>query len=183
MSDAPYPDMATGSADGLRLAIVVGRCNGKYSEALLRGALDKLFALTSFQAAGTMQCAPGFIPLPSASAGYSARACRYHVLHVPGALELPLAARWFAEAHYPDAVVALGVVLRGDTPHFDYVSTVSMQGLVEVSLRTGVPVTCGVLTVNSEEQAAARSGDNADNRGAQAMVAAVAMARLRRQVG
>lgn len=97
-------------------------------------------------------------------------------IRVPGSFELPVAAARLAAAH--DALVALGVVIRGGTPHFDYVCAAATSGLTEVSIRTGVPVGFGVLTCDSEEQALDRAGlqSSQEDKGYEAAVAAVATA-------
>lgn len=97
---------------------------------------------------------------------------------VPGAFELPLAAKALAETGKVDAVVCLGTVIRGDTPHFDYVCAEAARGLQDAQLSTGVPVMFGVLTVNTEQQALDRSGPGIDNKGDEAAVGAVEMALL-----
>lgn len=101
---------------------------------------------------------------------------------VPGSLELPLAARWMAAAGF-DAVVALGVIVEGETEHFRLVADQCARGLVEVSLATGIPVTNGVLACHDATQAEARSGGAMGNAGSAAALAAVAMARLSRAGG
>ena len=103
----------------------------------------------------------------------------YTVVRVPGAFELPLAAKWAAEAG-ADAIVALGVVIQGDTPHFDYVCSAATDGLNRVQLDYGIPVGFGLLTVNTEKQALDRAGLEGSNedKGAEAVEAAVQMARL-----
>lgn len=97
---------------------------------------------------------------------------------VPGAFELPLAAQAIAETGRVDAVLCLGTVIRGDTPHFDYVCGEAARGIQNVQLATGVPVMFGVLTVNTEQQAIDRSGPGTDNKGDEAAVGAVEMALL-----
>jgi 6,7-dimethyl-8-ribityllumazine synthase len=97
---------------------------------------------------------------------------------VPGAFELPLAAKALAETGKVDAVVCLGTVIRGDTPHFDYVCAEAARGLQDAQLSTGVPIMFGVLTVNTEQQALDRSGPGIDNKGDEAAVGAVEMALL-----
>lgn len=97
---------------------------------------------------------------------------------VPGAFELPLAAKAIAETGKVDAVICLGTVIRGDTPHFDYVCGEAARGIQDVQLATGVPVMFGVLTVNTEQQALDRSGPGTDNKGDEAAVGAVEMALL-----
>ena len=97
---------------------------------------------------------------------------------VPGAFELPLAAKALAETGKVDAVICLGTVIRGDTPHFDYVCNEAARGIQDAQLDTGVPVMFGVLTVNTEQQALDRSGPGIDNKGDEAAVGAVEMALL-----
>lgn len=100
------------------------------------------------------------------------------VVYVPGAFEFPLAAQKLAETKKYDAIVALGAVIRGGTPHFDYVAGECTKGLAQVSLNTGLPVTFGVLTVDSIEQAIERSGTKAGNKGAEAASTALEMVSL-----
>jgi 6,7-dimethyl-8-ribityllumazine synthase len=105
------------------------------------------------------------------------------VLEVPGAFELPQAAAWIARAGEADAVVALGCVVRGETPHFDFVASACAQGLQQVAIETGVPVGLGVITANTQAQAEARAGEatgKGGNKGVEAADAAVRMAALRR---
>jgi len=104
----------------------------------------------------------------------------YTVVRVPGAFELPLAAKWAAEEG-ADVIVALGVVIQGDTPHFDYVCSAATDGLNRVQLDYGVPVGFGLLTVNTEQHALDRAGleGSREDKGAEAVEAAVLMARLK----
>ena len=104
----------------------------------------------------------------------------YSVVRVPGAFELPLAAQWAAQEG-ADAIIALGVVIRGGTPHFEYVCDSATQGLTSVQLDHDVPVGFGLLTVDTEQQALDRAGlaDSSEDKGAEAVEAAIAMARLR----
>lgn len=97
---------------------------------------------------------------------------------VPGAFELPLAAKVIAETGKVDAVICLGTVIRGDTPHFDYVCAEAARGIQDAQLATAVPVMFGVLTVETEQQALDRSGPGIDNKGDEAAVGAVEMALL-----
>lgn len=97
------------------------------------------------------------------------------LFYVPGAFELPLACLKAAESGDYDAVVALGVVIRGDTPHFDYVAGQAASGIMQASMQTGVPVMFGVITADTMEQALARSGQRADNKGYEAALSAVEM--------
>jgi len=101
------------------------------------------------------------------------------VLEVPGAYELPQVAQWVAKGEDVDAVIALGCVIRGETPHFDYVAGCCAQGLQQVALETGIPVTMGVITADTRAQADARSGDGTGkggNKGIESADAAVRMA-------
>lgn len=101
---------------------------------------------------------------------------------VPGAFELPLACLQAAKHGEFDAVIALGVVIRGDTPHFDYVAGETARGVMKVSLKTGVPVMFGVITADNIEQTEARCGDGVDNKGYEAAISAIEMANLMRDM-
>jgi len=142
-------------ARGLRVATVVARFNDHVTALLLEGALDTL------RAHG----------IPEADAP---------VFWVPGAFELPVVAKRLAESGEFDAVVCLGAVIRGDTPHFDYVAGESAAGLARVALDTGVPVIFGVLTTNSLEQALDRCGGTEGHKGAEAASTALETAALLR---
>jgi 6,7-dimethyl-8-ribityllumazine synthase len=146
----PDPD-----AKGLRFCLVAAQWNEAYVTRLVDAALDVL------QRRGA---APADL----------------EVRWVPGSFELPVAARWAAESGRFDAVIALGCVIRGETEHFRLVADNSAQGLMRVSLDTGVPVLNGVLAAYDAGQAAARSGGDHGNTGAQVALAAVQMAALRR---
>ena len=97
---------------------------------------------------------------------------------VPGAFELPLAAKVLAQTGKVDAIICLGTVIKGDTPHFDYVCGEAARGIQDAQMSTGIPVMFGVLTVNTEQQAIDRSGPVIDNKGDEAAVGAVEMALL-----
>ncbi len=97
---------------------------------------------------------------------------------VPGAFELPLAAKALAQTGKVDAIICLGTVIKGDTPHFDYVCNEAARGIQDAQMATGIPVMFGVLTVNTEQQAIDRSGPGIDNKGDEAAVGAVEMALL-----
>jgi 6,7-dimethyl-8-ribityllumazine synthase len=105
------------------------------------------------------------------------------LVKVPGAWELPLAARKVAEAGSADAVIVLGAVIRGGTPHFDYVAGQAAGGLAAVQAETGVPVSFGLLTTDTIEQAIERSGTKAGNKGADAAMTALEMVSLCRRLG
>jgi len=145
-------------ASGLRIAIVVSRFNDFVTDRLLSGAKDALAA------AGA---APGAIDTVS----------------VPGAYEVPQAARAAASTGAYDAVVCLGCLIRGETPHFEYISEAVAHGILSASAATGVPMSFGVLTTNSAEQALERAVPGSANKGWEAATAAVEMATLRRALG
>jgi 6,7-dimethyl-8-ribityllumazine synthase len=138
-------------AKGLRFAVVVARFNSDITEKLLAGACE---ALKEAGAEGNV------------------------IFRVPGAFELPLACKKAAETGAFDAVIALGAVIRGDTPHFDYVAGEAARGLQNAALETGVPLIFGVLTTDTHEQAAVRAGGSAGNKGRDAALTAVEMVRL-----
>jgi 6,7-dimethyl-8-ribityllumazine synthase len=156
-----YPMAAAkdGSLDarGLKFAIVVSRFNAFITDRLLAGAQD---ALTRSGAdAGDVE-----------------------VVRVPGSWELPLTAQTLARQRRHDAIIALGAVIRGETAHFDYVAGEAASGLARVSLDTGVPVAFGVLTTNTVEQAIDRAGGKDGNKGSDAAMAAIEMARVLRSL-
>jgi len=137
----------SGDARGLRFAIVVARFNSAITEALLSGARQ---ALEGAGAAG------------------------FEVFQVPGSFELPLAAKLLAGRRTYHAIIALGAVIRGETPHFDFVAAEAARGLQQVALETGVPVAFGVLTTDTLQPAQARTGKGHD-----AAMTAIEMARLK----
>ncbi len=145
------------SAAGFRFAIVVSRWNDGLTSRLTAGAEEAL-----------------------AEAGAEAGAVE--TFHVPGAFELPIACLKAAQSGAFHAVIALGVVIRGDTPHFDFVAGQAASGITQVSLQTGVPVLFGVITADTMEQAIARSGEKADNKGYEAALSAVEMVNLIREM-
>jgi len=148
---ADSPNFQKLDAKGLNFAILVARFNGAITEKLLAGARE---AFTECGAQGQQ------------------------VFYVPGAFELPFAAKKLAGRGGFDAIVALGAVIRGDTPHFDYVAGEAARGLQQVGLETGVPVIFGVLTTDNWEQAEARAGGVAGNKGFDAAMTAIEMARF-----
>lgn len=105
-----------------------------------------------------------------------------HVFSVPGAFEIPQAARAAAETGRFDAVVCLGCIIRGETPHFEYIASAVAHGLMTAAGETGIPMAFGVLTTDTVEQAAARSGAGHDNKGREAAAAAIEMAALNRSL-
>lgn len=100
------------------------------------------------------------------------------VLRVPGAFEIPIAAQRIAETGRVAAVICLGCVIKGETPHFEYISSACAHGVTRAASATGVPMAFGVLTTNTEEEAMARSGEDDANKGREAALAALEMARL-----
>ncbi len=101
-----------------------------------------------------------------------------HIVKVPGAYEIPLAAEKLAEKNIYNAIICLGAVIRGSTPHFEYVAGTASNGISEVSLKYKIPISFGVLTTNNVEQAIERSGTKADNKGWEAALTAIEMANL-----
>ena len=144
---------AKASAEAHRVAIVAARFNDFIVASLLKGAVE------AWRERGGSDS-------------------QLLVARVPGAFELPVVARKLAASRRYDALVALGCVIRGDTPHFDYVAGECARGLTLVSLETGVPIAFGVLTVNTAEQALERAATTGANKGAEAMLTALEMAGL-----
>jgi 6,7-dimethyl-8-ribityllumazine synthase len=145
-------------ATGLRLAIAVARFNSFITDRLLEGALQTI----------------------SKQGG---DADGVEVVRVPGAFELPLAVQQLARSGRFDAVVALGAVIRGGTPHFDYVCAAAAKGLAAVGLETGIPVGFGVLTTDTVDQAMDRAGSKVGNKGEEATLTAIEMANLLKVLG
>jgi 6,7-dimethyl-8-ribityllumazine synthase len=135
-------------AKGCKFGIIVSRFNSFISERLLEGAIDALIR-------------------------HGADDKDIYVARVPGAFEIPLAAKKMANGGNYDAVIALGAVIRGSTPHFDYVSSEVTKGVAAVSMDSGLPVVFGVLTVDTIEQAIERAGTKAGNKGFEAAVTAI----------
>lgn len=145
------------SARGLRFALVVSRFNSFITDRLLGGALD---ALRRNGAAGDA----------------------IDVAKVPGSLEIPVVAREMASSGRYDAVICLGAVIRGETPHFDYVAAEASKGVAAVGRETGVPTIYGILTCNTLEQAINRAGAKSGNKGFDAAMGAIEMANLIKQL-
>ena len=141
------------TAEGLRIGIVAARFNEFITNKLVSGAID---ALTR----------------------HGASAENMTMAWVPGAFEIPLAAQKMANSGKFDAVICLGAVIRGSTPHFDYVSNEVTKGVAHVGLQTGVPTAFGVLTTDTIEQAIERAGTKAGNKGFDAAMTAIEMANL-----
>ena len=138
---------------GFRFALVVSKYNDFVTERLQVGAL-------------------------SALAGAGVASDDITVVRVPGAFEIPLAAQHAAESGQYDAIVCLGCLVRGETAHFEYISSAVAHGLTTAAAATGVPMAFGVLTTNSVEEALARAGDGAGNKGHEAALAAIEMAEV-----
>ena len=135
-------------ASGMRLAVVAARFNSSITDKLLAGAVEAL-----------------------QEAGAATR--EIEIFRVPGCFELPLIAKSLAATGLYDGVIALGAVIRGETPHFDYVSAETARGLMQVALDTEVPISFGVLTTDTYQQAADRAGGSLGNKGADAAMTVV----------
>jgi 6,7-dimethyl-8-ribityllumazine synthase len=144
-------------AQDLKFAIVAGRFNEFITEKLINGAVDALKR-------------------------HGVSEDNIELVWVPGAFEIPLVAKKIAEQKRFDAVICLGAVIRGATPHFEYVSSEVSKGIANVSLMTGVPVIFGVLTTDTIEQAIERAGTKAGNKGFEAAMSAIETANLIRQL-
>ena len=144
-------------ATGLKFALVVSRFNSSICERLLEGALDCLHR-------------------------HGAEPSQQTVLRTPGAFELPLVCQRLAQSGRYDGIIALGAVIRGGTPHFDYIAAEVTKGLAQVALNTNIPVAYGVLTTDTLEQAIERSGAKMGNKGAEAALSAIEMVNLLRQI-
>lgn len=146
------------SAEGMRFALVVSRFNDFICSRLVDGALDALKR-------------------------HGAKEDTIPVVKVPGAFELPLAAKKIALTGDYDAVICLGAVIRGATPHFDYVAAEVSKGIANVSLETNLPIIFGVLTTENIEQAIERAGSKSGNKGYEAAMAAMEMVNLFKELG
>ncbi len=140
-------------AKGLKFGIVISRFNELFSTNLLEGALDALKR-------------------------HDASEIDIEVAWTPGSFEMPLVAQKMAETKKYDAIICLGVIIRGGTPHFDYVCSETAKGIAKVSLDAGIPVAFGVITADTIEQAIERAGTKSGNKGWQAAVSAIEMANL-----
>lgn len=146
------------SAKGLRFALLVSRFNDFISDRLLDGALDTI--TRSGAAEGDIE-----------------------IVKVPGSFEMPVVAKALAESGRYDAVICLGCIIRGGTPHFEYVASEAAKGIAKVSLDTGLPVAFGVITADSIEQAIERAGTKSGNKGRDAALSAIEMANLLKTIG
>ena len=144
-------------AKGSRFALVVSRFNSFISDRLLSGAIDALER-------------------------NGAAAEDITIVWVPGSFEIPLAAKRLANSQKVDAVICLGALLRGDTPHFDHLASVVTKELAAVGLDSGIPVVHGILTCNTMEQAVERAGLKSGNRGFDAAVTAIEMIQVLKQL-
>lgn len=149
------PEVITAQLDarGHRFAIVIARFNEFVSRRLIEGAIDAVVRHGGDEDAITQ-------------------------VWVPGSFEIPLAARKLADSGSYSGVICLGCLIRGQTPHFDYIAAEVCRGIARVSLESGVPVTFGVITADTLEQAVERAGGKAGNKGADAALAAIEMANL-----
>ncbi|MNO96307.1 6,7-dimethyl-8-ribityllumazine synthase [compost metagenome] len=145
-------------AEGLKFGIVVGRFNEFIVSKLLGGAIDGLKR-------------------------HGVKEEDIEIAWVPGAFEIPLVAKKMVEKNKYDGVICLGAVIRGATPHFDYVCAETSKGIANVSLNSGIPVIFGVLTTDSIEQAIERAGTKAGNKGYDSAVSAIEMANLLKEIG
>lgn len=144
-------------AKGLKTAIIASRFNDFITAKLVEGALDCLLR-------------------------HSANESDITVIRVPGSFEIPLAAQKAAASGAYNAIVCLGALIRGQTPHFDYIASEVTKGIAQVSLQAGLPVTFGVVTADTLEQAVDRAGAKAGNKGFEAALGAIEMADLLRQI-
>ncbi len=144
-------------ATGLKVGLAISRFNSFISERLLEGSIDALLR-------------------------HGADEANLDVVRVPGAFELPLTTKKMVESGKYDAVICLGAVIRGATPHFDYVSAEVTKGIASVSLDAGVPVAFGVLTTDNIEQAVERAGSKSGNKGFEAAVTVIEMVNLFRSM-
>lgn len=144
-------------ARDLRFALVAARFNDFVVEPLIRGALDALKR-------------------------HGAAEKQIEIVRVPGAFDMPIVLRKLALSRRYDALIALGAVVRGQTPHFDYVAGECASGLARIALESGVPIAFGVLTTDTMEQAVDRAGGKAGNKGADAAMTAIEMANLLRRL-
>ncbi len=145
------------NAEGLKFAIVVGRFNSLITEKLLEGAIDCIV-----RNGGSKE--------------------NITVVRVPGSFEIPLTAKKLAKTGKFDAVICLGAVIRGATPHFDYVASEVTKGIAQVSLDTEVPVSYGILTTDTVEQAIERAGTKMGNKGFDAALAAIEMVNVLKEI-
>lgn len=145
------------TAEGMKIGLVVGRFNSFIVDSLVKGAID-----TIVRHGGSLN--------------------NIEQVMVPGAFEIPLVTQKMAESGKYDAIVALGAVIRGGTPHFEYVAGECVKGIGQVSLKSGVPISFGVLTVDTIDQAIERAGTKAGNKGEECTLAAIETVNVLKQV-
>jgi 6,7-dimethyl-8-ribityllumazine synthase len=145
-------------AKDLKIGIVLSRFNQFISERLLEGAIDALYRL-------------------------GAQEDNISIFKVPGSFEIPLVVKRIAQAKKVDGIIALGAIIRGDTPHFDFLSAEVTKGLAQISMEDGIPVSNGVLTVDTIEQGIERAGSKAGNKGTDSAFALVETLNLIRESG
>ena len=155
--EQPEIDNKGNNATGFRFAVVVSRWNSSFTDRLLEGTTE------AFRECGATEEA-------------------VEVFKVPGAFELPLACFKAAESGRFDAVIALGVVIRGETPHFDHVAGQAANGIMQAGMTAGIPVLFGVITADTVEQAEGRCGERSNNKGYEAAMAAIEVANLYRSM-
>ena len=146
------------NAEGFRFAIIVSRFNDFICSRLVEGAMDALMR-------------------------HGASEKNVVLVKVPGAFEMPLVAKKLAESSKYDVVICLGAVIRGATPHFEYVAAEVSKGIASVALDSNVPITFGVLTTDTLEQAIERAGSKSGNKGYEAAMASIEMANLFKELG
>ncbi len=152
-----YDPAAVPSGEGISIGIVVSEWNGKITEALARGAVDTLKK-------------------------FGVEEKDILLKHVPGSFELTMGAQWMAEYSGVDAVICLGCVIQGETPHFRYICESVTHGITELNMKYNIPFVFGVLTVDNMDQALARAGGRYGNKGEEAAVTALKMVALKRDL-
>jgi 6,7-dimethyl-8-ribityllumazine synthase len=145
------------NAQGLKFGIVVSRFNEFITSKLLEGAVDALIR-------------------------HEAKEADIQIIKVPGSFEIPLVAKKMAQSRKFNAIICLGTLIRGATPHFDYIAAEVSKGIALVSLETGIPVSFGIITTDTIEQAIERAGSKAGNKGWDAAIVAIEMARVLEQI-
>jgi len=145
------------TAENIKFAIVVGRFNSLITERLLEGAIDCIIR-------------------------HNGKEENIDIIRVPGSFEIPLTAKKLAKTGRYDAIICLGAVIRGATPHFDYVASEVTKGIAQVSLETEIPIAYGILTTDTIEQAVERAGTKMGNKGFDAALTAIEMVNVLRQI-
>jgi len=145
------------TAENVKFAIVVGRFNSLITERLLEGAIDCIIR-------------------------HNGKEENIDIIRVPGSFEIPLTAKKLAKTGKYDAIICLGAVIRGATPHFDYVASEVTKGIAQVSLETEIPIAYGILTTDTIEQAIERAGTKMGNKGFDAALTAIEMVNVLRQI-